>query len=325
MGKHLFTLAETISLINEGRKIIVTADDSLLSQLPEGNWIGGTIPYFMSENGGLLTKEVLFVDDFTNVGIDFKFSQYNEATVKNICADEFENGFTVFIAPIDSSTLIEYSLKSLHFEDIFKNPIVGYVAGFDMNKPIEAHVYFGPTKQLSALNGVALHIKLPNSKVARAEIINPNTIDNSSAIITFPKDSFTQSECYINGVKSNIAQYFASIDKKNNSLPLVANCGGALINRDIRSIDVEKGEVSFFSPLFAGDEYRIAKPVSDYLKLFSETLTVDKTQVVYSCMCVSYFFLGGLEGKKINVNGALSFGEIAYQLLNQTVVYLVID
>ena len=34
---------------------------ALLSRLPEGRWIGGTIPYFMTEEGGVFCRERIFV------------------------------------------------------------------------------------------------------------------------------------------------------------------------------------------------------------------------------------------------------------------------
>src|SRR5437899_10408967 len=40
----------------------VAGDERLLAQLPQGNWIGGTIPYLMTdEDGGLTTRDSLMV------------------------------------------------------------------------------------------------------------------------------------------------------------------------------------------------------------------------------------------------------------------------
>ena len=58
----LRTLEETVSLIEEGRILHIAADESLLCRLPKGKWIGGTTPYFISEEGGIFTKERLFVN-----------------------------------------------------------------------------------------------------------------------------------------------------------------------------------------------------------------------------------------------------------------------
>ena len=46
----------------------------------------------------------------------------------------------------------------------------------------------------------------------------------------------------------------------------------------------------------------------------------------FSCNCILNFLFGGLEGQKIGeLYGPVTFGEIGYQLLNQTLVVLRID
>ncbi|MGO9017966.1 MAG: DUF6976 family protein [Syntrophobacteraceae bacterium] len=46
----------------------------------------------------------------------------------------------------------------------------------------------------------------------------------------------------------------------------------------------------------------------------------------YACNCILNFLYGELEGKKTgNITGPMTFGEIAYQLLNQPMVFLEID
>ena len=40
----------------------VSGDERLLSRLPRGNWVGGTIPYLMTdEQGGVTTRDLLLV------------------------------------------------------------------------------------------------------------------------------------------------------------------------------------------------------------------------------------------------------------------------
>jgi len=44
---------------------------------------------------------------------------------------------------------------------------------------------------------------------------------------------------------------------------------------------------------------------------------------VYTCNCILNFLYGELEGKVIgSFDGPVTFGEIAYQLVNQTLVYV---
>ena len=47
----LMPVAAAASLIGSGAWLSIAGDESALRQLPLGNWIGGTIPYFMAEGG----------------------------------------------------------------------------------------------------------------------------------------------------------------------------------------------------------------------------------------------------------------------------------
>ena len=47
------TLDDTIKLINQNKLLHIAADESLLSKLPKGKWIGGTTPYFITNEGGV--------------------------------------------------------------------------------------------------------------------------------------------------------------------------------------------------------------------------------------------------------------------------------
>ena len=52
--KTLFNVTEVTNMIRAGRKLLLAGDDLLLSQLPRGNWVGGTNPYFATGAGGML-------------------------------------------------------------------------------------------------------------------------------------------------------------------------------------------------------------------------------------------------------------------------------
>jgi len=326
MERKLYSVNEVIHFISEGRKMVLSGDESVLDKLPAGNWIGGTSPYFMDKTKGVFSTENIFVDDFSELGLDFKIIEYNKNTMESIVKDSFRNGFTILILPGDSEAHFEFSIHSLDYDGIFDNPIVGFVAGFDLNKIgiAKPKVYLGTSTKKIEQNGVALHVQLPSNRVARAEILNLDTIDPQSPSIKFPSTSFTQSECLIDGKKSNIADYLTDINYKAG-LPIMANYNGAMINRDIKVIDKEKREVSFFSPVFSDETYFLAKVIDNYHDLFNQKLDLKGMNIPYSCICVSYYGLGNLENKKIGAEGVFAFGEIAFTLLNQTLVYLEID
>jgi hypothetical protein len=165
---------------------------------------------------------------------------------------------------------------------------------------------------------------LPDKNVARVEIVNIFEQDENSPEIVFPVSSFTQSECLINGKNANIYEYLTSC-QYDRRLPLIADCAGARINRDRNSMREEDKSIVFHAPVYEGDVYKMAKPVENYQKTFIEKLPPINENVIFSCNCISNYLFGELEGKKLQYVGSMTFGEIAYQLLNQTLIYLVID
>ena len=47
--KSLHTVEEAAAIIKEGKLLMLAGDHSVMQSLPKGNWIGGTIPYFMAD------------------------------------------------------------------------------------------------------------------------------------------------------------------------------------------------------------------------------------------------------------------------------------
>jgi len=68
----------------------------------------------------------------------------------------------------------------------------------------------------------------------------------------------------------------------------------------------------------------MAKAISNYESLFNNRIARHKNKTaVFSCNCILNFLYGELENKKIEAfAGPITFGEIAYQLVNQTLVYV---
>jgi len=129
----------------------------------------------------------------------------------------------------------------------------------------------------------------------------------------------------IGGKRQNLAAYLtdAGIDTK---LPLVADYHGAMVNVSVRSVDPAAGQVDFYAPVFPDASYRLARPVADYAGSFASAFTPEGAPLSFSCNCILNYAYAGLEGRQTGrLLGPMSFGEIAYMLLNQTAVYLTID
>ena len=107
-------------------------------------------------------------------------------------------------------------------------------------------------------------------------------------------------------------------------MPLIANYGGAHLNVSIKSVDADKGIVSFYAPVQEGVVCRPAATLpDDYARAFATSLSDKVTGADYRCNCILNDLYGEMEGKSVSrFTGPITFGEIAYMLLNQTLVRL---
>ena len=102
--KSVITVQEAAELIHSGKQLFVAGDEQLLRQLPHGQWIGGTIPYFMGEDGGVCTHDALQVavlPDFIQAA-EIRF--YEESELDSLPRHYKPNGFTRIIVPASSAT-----------------------------------------------------------------------------------------------------------------------------------------------------------------------------------------------------------------------------
>jgi hypothetical protein len=92
-------------------------------------------------------------------------------------------------------------------------------------------------------------------------------------------------------------------------------------------VDERAREVRFFAPVFADVVYHHARAVGDYIDAFVSALpTRLGERIAFSCNCVVNYVHSSLEGRRTGgIVGPMTFGEIAYQLLNQTMVYLTVS
>lgn len=315
-------LEEVKALIQESKLLHIAGDESLLSQLPKGNWIGGTTPYFITNEGGILTKDKLFVNDLSDFS-NFKVAIYDNNIIDDILKDSYDNGLAFLIVPFSSEVALTYAKQAPYSSELLLKPVVGWVSGFDLSLGGSAKVFDGTTGQVYEDKGVALHIELPEGRMAGINIVNIFSEDEAGDIIEFSEDAFEVSECLINGNNINLVDYI----KDNNidiQMPLVANNNGIFINVSIKSIDEDNKIVHFYAPVFADNKYCFAKDVTDYARAFADNIAdMEDVKPLFSCNCILNYLYGELEGKKTPpFEGPITFGEVAYQLLNQTLVYV---
>jgi len=322
----LMDLQDTLVAIRSGAYLSIAADEALLRRLPPGNWLAGSIPYFMAQDGGETSRQKLFVTELPTHAGTPQLRWYDAASLHKVALDAPAHGLTVLIVPAFSEVHSRFAREAPAFEDMYMKPLVGWIAGVHLDDlgqaaPVVAN---GQTLVFSHDKALAVHIPLPESIYPRIDILNLFQPGGGDAI-RFPSTGFSAQECFVNGELVNLAQYLGAkgIDTR---LPLVADYSGAMINVSFKAVDAAAGQVDFYAPVFDDVEYRIAEPVPDYARSFAQSLPGDALGARWSCNCILNYLYGGLEGQRTGpITGPMTFGEIAYQLLNQTQVYLSID
>lgn len=327
MNQVLFNLAEVSQMIAAGKTLIVAGDESLLKQLPQGKWIGGTIPYFMGENGGEFSRKKIYVTvlpDFSDRPV-IRF--YDETSVQNVYSEAPDHGFSIIIIPAACKTHQVFSLNAPLFPNFATRPLIGWISGIDLKDLGKASpkIFNGQTGQAHENGAVVLGADLPKNKAAILGIANIFEQGGGDSL-SFTEDGFSAEDILVNGQKQNFIEY---LDKHaiDTRLPLVANYYGALVNTSFQSVNRSENRVSFYAPVFKGMEYKLAKPVSNYLESFGRVINAHTGEkIFFACNCILNYLYSELEGKKTgNVTGPITFGEVAYQLLNQTLAYMTFE
>jgi len=320
------TVDEVKALLGRGKSLVLAGEEDLLRAVPQGSWIGGTIPYFMTEDGGRTSRERIFVQPVPTLAHARAPVVYGLDSIAKIGDESPDNGYTILILPAFSAIHQQYALEAPQYHDLFLKTIGGWISGMHLDdigkrSPL---VFDGTRSESFGDKGVALHVELPNSH--RAELAIVNIFEPSEGdVIQFPSSGFSANECTVNGETRNFCEYFSS-KKLDSRLPLVADFCGALINVSIRELDTAKGEVQFYAPIFQGVSYRLARPVGSYPERFSAAIPAGVNAPAFSCNCVLNYLYGELEHKKTGLlQGPMTFGEIAFQLLNQTLVHITVS
>lgn len=327
ISSQLTDLDTAIEKIEAGEFLIIAADESLLTQLPSGNWIGGSIPYFMGEQGGTVSKEQVFIQTVEGIqgNAQPRITPYDVKSINRIAQDAPDNGFTIVILPAGTDVHADYAKNAPGYDNMFFTPILGWISGMHLDDVAnnKAQTVFGPGAMMMDDKAVAMHVALPETQVANVQTINLFE-QGKGAKIRFDETGFNVNACTIDGQPASLTEYI----KENNidtRLPLVADYNGINVNVSIQSVNADN--IDLYAPVFADVEYQFATPVADYVQSFNQALeTQDTKNTAFSCNCILNFLYSELEGKQTsNLIGPITFGEVAYQLLNQTMVYMTLD
>lgn len=328
LQQTLLTPQQAAELILSGATLAIAGDESVLAALPDGNWIGGTITCFMAQDGGVTTRERLFVTPLPCYpGCTPFIRQYDAASLSQVCAEAPPNGYSVIILPAFSEVHFEYAQHASTYDEMFMKPLVGWVAGVHLDElgRRTPKVRDGRQRLMLENQAVVLHVPLPENVSANVNIVNLFA-QGSGDVLEFSDSGFDAATCLVNGAPTSLATYLTQIGH-DTRLPLVADYSGALINVSLKAVDQELDRVEFYGPVFPQLAYRLAQPFAgSYESAFGAAVADLPQQAGFSCNCILNYLYSELEGKRTgHVTGPMTFGEIAYVLLNQTMVHLTLE
>ncbi len=333
--------AQAALMIREGRVLLLAGAEDDLACLPEGCWIGGTVGYFLTPQGGVTAVGQIFYVDFTAISDSATWRSFDAGDIHEIAQHYPENGFAILLLPGFSALLGHVAGRIMEFDGLYNVPLMGWVSAVALDRmpdawPIDRPKTFAGGRPGADEHAAVLYVSLPAHAFAQLHIANlfaPGT----GPEIRFPQPGqLTDGECFIGGVRCNLARYIAArgIDRR---LPLVADHEGALLNVAILLADSESGQMIFLSPVSPALTYRFAEEILDYTEEFTRAAAeIDLAQAAHSCICVLHFHHAGLRVQNglpksadmppvgPDIIAPATFGQIAYTVLNQTLTSLLI-
>ena len=318
----LLSIVEANARIQRGDPLIIAGSRESLAALAPGSWIGGSIPYFMDGDGGRCDRARVFVDEIKLPVVRWSIRAYGPATLNRIASDAFANGFSYVIIPANSAAHLEYAMRAPQYPDIFMKPVIGWISGMHLDEAGVATpaVIDGRTGTVLENDAIVLHVELPAEHQVMVHTVNLFEPGKGPSL-RFTETGFSASTALVDGRPVNLVRYMLD-SRWEVRTPLVADYAGTHVNVSIRSIDEAAGRVTFYAPVFPDIDYRAASPLGDYVGVFAQRVPAN-VQPVLSCNCILNYVYGGLEGRRTGpFTGPVTFGEIAHQLLNQTLVYL---
>ncbi|MFZ4703571.1 MAG: DUF6976 family protein [Candidatus Methylumidiphilus sp.] len=98
MQQLLATPQVAVELILGSATLAVAGDENVLAALPMGNWMGGAIPYFMGQDGGVTTRGQVFITPLSPYpGHEPCIKLYDTATLSQVCVEAPDNGFSALV------------------------------------------------------------------------------------------------------------------------------------------------------------------------------------------------------------------------------------
>ena len=171
---RLRTISETNALIDAGKRLHLAADEAVLRKLHRGVWIGGTIPYFLTDEGGFADRHRVFVTELPESATVTGIALLGANELARLPGDAPANGFSLVILPGFSEILTSYAIDGENLPGIYEKPVIGWVSGVHLDDvaTVKPLVVNGQTGEFSSGRLAVMHAALPSSQVARIGQLN---------------------------------------------------------------------------------------------------------------------------------------------------------
>lgn len=318
----LFDVSTISQLIRQGHVLVIAGTEEVLTQLPQGEWIGGVSRRFLTEEGACQESDVAYIYDFSEYIASARISTHQSYELDGLYTNHGPSTFTYVILPAFAMVHRAFSINAVTEIEHFSSPVVGWVAGVnlggeEMSEPL---VFDGTKLRMYTERMVALRGTLKEGLEASVEVLNPFVPGDGDTLV-FDQPTFVVRECLINGVRRNIAEYWREINP-DPGLPLVTTIRNAHVNvHPLRPLGITS--LIMAASVIPNVEYRLAKPDPDFRAHFRAIAEAVSPGRIATVHCSANYDLLDLEGEKLgSLKGAFTYGEVAYVLMNQTSVNL---
>ncbi|MDR1601856.1 MAG: hypothetical protein LBS42_05455 [Tannerella sp.] len=313
MIQGLFSTDEVARMIREGLYLILAGDAEALQQLPAGNWIAGATPCYLSSGvPHEIAKGQLYVNQLPEYVTGVEIKTYDADNLKHIFTEGPDNGFTMLLLPFASEILREYALHSFDYENFGLVPLVGWVAGKgNLWEVLKTDiVMYGPDATAHLNKAVVMHVGLPAGKYAEVHIHSPFKI-RPDVTVVFEESTVAPQDALINGERQNLREYMLRHDI-NFIHPLIVNLAG--INICVTFIyDTE--QLTTMTALFKGVNYYFSE-------LDTQVWEIPQDRIY--ALCCLYYVQNPDPERLCQMTGPVTYGEIGYQMVTQSIVYLTV-
>ena len=209
MKNEMLTVAEAAKRIEAGDVMVLAGAAELLTQLPRGNWIGGTTVYFVTETGGAVVRDRLFCTTFSEAkGATPRHLE--PAELSKIADGYAPHGVTMIMIPAFSIAHSNFAVDGQTYPGLFDQPLAGWITGVHLDEigTRAPMVYDGATGQGHDEGAVLLHVALPETAQIDLDILNIFAQgEQADLTFTFPDSGFAAKTAVVNGVAVDFAKY----------------------------------------------------------------------------------------------------------------------